>query len=262
MNTRTHTRTVVADARRTPVTWTDRGEGRPVLLLHGGGGPATVEDFADRLAATGGIRVLTPVHPGFEGTPRPAGLDGIAGLARLYARFAAGLGLRGVTVVGNSIGGWITAEMALAGGPGLAGFVLADAVGLRIEDAPIADFFSLTPDEVFDLGYHDPGRFRIDPASLPGPRRAAMAGNRETLRVYGGTSMADPTLLGRLPGAAGPSLVVWGAADRIVPVAHGHAYAAGLPGARLEVVPDAGHLPQLEAPDTLVRLVTRFIASL
>ena len=87
-----------------------------------------------------------------------------------------------------------------------------------------------------------------------------MAANREALRVYGGTTMADPTLLGRLPSARTPVLVVWGAADRIVPPEHGRAYAAALPGARFALIEDAGHLPQLETPETLLGLVTRFAA--
>ena len=62
-----------------PLTLTQRGEGRPVLLLHGGGGPLTVNAFADRLAAERPALVITPTHPGFNGTPRPEALLRIAG---------------------------------------------------------------------------------------------------------------------------------------------------------------------------------------
>src|SRR5215469_2751273 len=88
-----------------PVSYGDRGTGHPFLLLHGGGGPQSVTGFADQLAGAGPARVVTPVHPGFAGTPRPAGLNSITGLARLYVSLLDGLGLDGVTVVGNSIGG-------------------------------------------------------------------------------------------------------------------------------------------------------------
>src|SRR4051794_9587476 len=91
------------------------GAGRPVLLLHGGGGPQTVEPFGARLAAELGVRVVVPTHPGFGGTERPEGLTTIAGLAREYAGLLDELDLTGVTVVGNSIGGWIAAELALLG---------------------------------------------------------------------------------------------------------------------------------------------------
>ena len=67
------------------VTADDQGEGRPFLLLHGGGGPQTVAGFAELLAANGRARVITPAHPGFGGTPRPDWLDTMAGLAAVRA---------------------------------------------------------------------------------------------------------------------------------------------------------------------------------
>jgi pimeloyl-ACP methyl ester carboxylesterase len=70
--------------------------------------------------------------------------------------------------------------------------------------------------------------------------------------------MADAGLLGRLDHVDVPTLVVWGAADRIVPPEHGRAYADHIPGAQLAVVENAGHLPQLEAPDQLLSLVWDF----
>lgn len=242
------------------VTVTRHGAGRPVLLLHGGAGPQSVSGFAERLAAAGDVEVLVPVHPGFEGTVRPDALTTIRGLAALYADLLEALDLADVTVVGNSIGGWITAEMILLGSPRLTRAVLVDAVGLDLPQAPIVDFFSLTMDQVADLSYADPDAFRVDPSTFPPERQAVMAGNREALRVYGGTTMADPTLLDRLPKAAVPVLVVWGAADRIVLPEHGRAYAAALPDSRHTVIGDAGHLPQLETPEKLLVLVVDFMA--
>ncbi len=140
------------------------------------------------------------------------------------------LDLHGVVVVGNSIGGWTAAEMALLADARVAGVVLVDAVGLTSDTEPIVDFFSLTLDQVADLSYADPDRFRLDADALPDAARRAMAGNRAALLAYGGTSMADPTLLGRLPAVPVPALVVWGAADRVVAPSHGSAYAAAIPG--------------------------------
>lgn len=254
----------VPGAYTVPVTYTDQGAGRPVLLLHGGAGPFSVARFADLMSSSEPARVITPVHPGFDGTPRPEALASIRGLAAVYARLLRELGLTDVCVIGNSIGGWIAAELALAESAApdrrVSSVVLVDAAGLVVDDAPAADFFSLTLDEVAGLSYFNPDAFRINPAVLPEERRAAMAANRETLLVYGG-AMADPGLLGRLPAVSIPTLVVWGAADRMFPSEHGRAYASAIPGAEFRLITEAGHLPQLETPGELLTLAWQFAAA-
>src|SRR5580693_6637312 len=96
-----------------PVTYTESGAGQPVLLLHGGAGPFSVAGFAALMSAAG-YRVIVPVHPGFDGTPRPPELTTITGLGAVYASLLRELDLTDVCVIGNSIGGWIAAELALA----------------------------------------------------------------------------------------------------------------------------------------------------
>ncbi len=257
--TTTATLTVAADGiGAVPVTYSDRGTGPAFLLLHGGAGPQSVTGFADQLAEAGPARVITPVHPGFAGTPRPGGLDSVAGLARLYLLLLDELGLADVTVAGNSVGGWIAAEMAVAGSTRITGVALVDACGIEVPGHPVADFFSLTLDQVAELSYHDPGPFRIDPTAMTAEQRAAMAGNREALAVYGGTAMADPGLRARLGQVSVPALVVWGDSDRIVDPDYGRAYAAAIPGARFRLLPAAGHVPQIETPAQLLSAILGF----
>src|ERR1700722_17573955 len=112
------------------VNVTEYGEGRPFLLLHGGAGPQSVAGFAELLAAPG-ARVIVPVHPGFGGTARPEHLHSMRGLALTYARLLDELDLAGVTVIGNSIGGWIRAEMGINAGPRVSGGLLGDGGGLQ-----------------------------------------------------------------------------------------------------------------------------------
>ena len=241
------------------VTIDDRGEGRPVLLLHGGGGPQTVAGFADLLSATEHARVITPTHPGFGGSPRPADLHSIAGLAALYAALLDQRDLRDVILVGNSIGGWIAAELALLDNTRISSVVLVDAVGIEVPDHPVADFFSLTVDQVARFSYHDPAVFHAYAATLSEAQRAAMATNRAALAVYGGhPSMGDPTLRGRLAGITVPALVLWGDSDQIVDPDYGRAYAAAIPGARFQVLTATGHVPQIETPGQLLRAVWDF----
>jgi pimeloyl-ACP methyl ester carboxylesterase len=233
------------------VTLDDRGEGQPFMLLHGGGGPDTVAGFADLFAASHEVRVLSPIHPGFGGNPRPEELDTIGGLAALYVALIEDLDLSDVTVIGNSIGGWIAAEMALLESPRISGVILVDAVGIEVPGHPVADFFALTLEQVQTLGFHDPAPFRVDPASLPPAAQATAAANRVALSVYA-ARMSDPTLLERLSRLEIPTLVLWGDSDGIVDPDYGRAYAAAIPMARFQLLADAGHLPQIETPAQLL----------
>ena len=244
-----------------PVSYTERGAGHAIVLLHGGAGPQSVTAFADLLAQAQPARVIAPVHPGFAGTPRPARLASPSVLAGLYAAMLDELDLTGVTVIGNSVGGWIAAEMALTASPRIGSVVLVDAVGIEVPGHPVADFFSLTLDQVADLSYHDPDRFRVNPAAMTPEQRAAMAGNRQALADYAGTAMTDETLRRRLDRVSVPVCVLWGDSDRIADPDYGRAFAAAIPGAEFRLLHDTGHVPQLESPDLLLEAIREFTSA-
>ncbi|MEO6086428.1 MAG: alpha/beta hydrolase [Umezawaea sp.] len=234
----------------------DLGEGRPFLLLHGGGGPQTVAGFGALLAEHG--RVIVPVHPGYNGTELPESLAGMRALAGLYLGLLEELDLRDVIVVGNSMGGWIGAEMAASGSARISGLVLVNAVGLEVEGEPVVDIFPLTPGELAKLSFHDPAKFALDPGALPEGVRVVMASNRAALEVYGAAGMVDSTLRGRLAGVAVPTAVLWGESDEVVTPAYGRAFAAAIPGATFRLLPETGHVPQVETPGLLLDAVLEF----
>jgi pimeloyl-ACP methyl ester carboxylesterase len=246
----------LAGTGRVEVTVADYGSGQfPFLLLHGGAGPQSVTGFAEKFAAARDVRVLVPTHPGFGGTARPEALATIPGLAALYSALLDQLDLHDVTVIGNSIGGWISAEIALLKSPRVSGIVLIDAVGIEVPGHLVADFFSLTRDEVFNLSFHDPAPFRIDPATLPPAALAIAAGNRAAIAAYAGPSMSDATLADRLGTLDVPTLVLWGESDGIVDPDYGRAYAAAIPMARFQLLSETGHSPQLETPDQVLHAI-------
>jgi len=251
----THTVTLRPDLE---LTLTEAGTGRPVLILHGGGGPFTVASIANHLADT--MHTITLTHPGWNGTARPAWVSGIDDLALIYLHYLEDHGLHDVLVIGSSLGGWIGSEMAFRDGAGLiTGLILIDAGGIAVDGEPIRDFFSLSAREVAEYSFHDADRFYVDPATIPAAQAAIRQANMATMHVVAGDPyMHDPKLLSRLGRIQIPVLTIWGDSDRIFTPAYGAAYAAAFPDSRFEVIKDAGHLPHLEQPAATFALIDAY----
>jgi len=239
----------------------ESGTGRNILILHGGGGPGTMAALAAHLAET--AHVITPTHPGWDGTPRPESLATVAALADAYVRYLDDHDLKDVVVVGSSLGGWLGAEIALRDtAHRVTGLVIINGVGVNIPGQPITNISHFTPPEIAKVAYHDPSKFGAG-APPPTPERIAMMrANQATLAVFAGDPYCyDPTLLGRLKRIRIATLVLWGASDHVVTKDYGHAYAAAIPHARFETVAAAGHLPWLEQPAATFAPLDRFLAA-
>src|SRR5690349_18307410 len=129
--TRTGTRTLrVGPIGPVEVTLQDRDRTRPFLLLHGGGGVATMAGFADLL------------------TER----------TQAYVALLEQLDLADVTVIGNSFGGWLAAEIALRQSPRVSGAVIVDGMGITVEGHPMIDVRGLSPAEIQAYSWHDPSK--------------------------------------------------------------------------------------------------------
>lgn len=231
----------------------EKGSGRPHLLLHGGAGPRSMAGLAEALAQTG--RAVVPTHPGFNGQPRPSWFHRIDDLVLAYLALLERLDLQEVVVIGSSMGGWLAAELGLRASPRVAAIVLLNAVGLNStpDSGDIVDPSSLAPAERTAYAYHDPARFA--PVLNSPDAAAAMAANQQSLRTYAGQPfMHDPSLRTRLTSLPLPTLILWGESDRIVPLTYGQQFAAVIPNAHFQLVPQAGHFPQIEQ---LAEVVTR-----
>jgi pimeloyl-ACP methyl ester carboxylesterase len=246
------------------VTIDERGDataepGTGVLLLHGGAGPQSVAGLAAALSEH--AYVVTPTHPGFNGTPRVPWLDSAADLADAYLDLLVELGLDQVMVIGNSIGGWIAAEMALRDIQGrVASMVLLNANGIR-PDSPsqITDIRTVAPAAIGKLSFYNPA-FRPDFAAMSEEQRAVVAANQQTLAVYAGEDfMFAPKLRWRLHRVTVPVLVAWGEEDGVVTPAYGRAYAAALPNSSFKLIPEAGHFPQIEQPGAVLAAIGEFV---
>ncbi len=115
----------------------DRGDGRPIVVLHGTEKLETEAPLLALLARHG--RVVAPAHPGFGNSPLPDWIDSIDDLAYLYLDLLDKLALRDVVLVGLSMGGWIAAEMAVKCSHNLSHLVLVSPLGIKISDRETRD---------------------------------------------------------------------------------------------------------------------------
>jgi len=239
-----------------PVEILRRGAGRPLLYLHAGDGVEPSIPFLDRLSQA--FRVIAPSHPGFGASPL-SGLRDVDDLAYHYLDLIDALKLERPLVVGTSFGGWIAAEIAIRAPERLGALVLIDAVGIKTgspEQRTIADIFSLTPDAVKDLSYKRP-----QPASPPADLDAArrIAANQEALSRYAWSpTLHNPRLRRWLHRISVPTLILWGADDRIVAPDYGRAYADAIPGATFKLITDAGHFAEREQTEATAQAILAF----
>lgn len=238
------------------------GAGEPLLILHGAGGSEGPLRYAQALAEK--FTVYLPSHPGFGQSERPDWLETINDMAAFYNWFLESQGLYGCRAVGFSLGGWIAAEMLAAAGPVFSKALLVGSVGIKPQEGEIADVFIITPQQVVDLLFYDPGQapeYQQIFGQAPTPElAAALERNREmAVRVCWKPYMHDqrlPELLGRVNI---PTRIVWGREDALAPVECGRLYQEAIPGSDLVVIDNCGHLPHIEKPEEFLQAARDFL---
>lgn len=255
------------DVDESPVAWREAGEGDPILFLHGLGMTRTGWD-AQLEALADGHRCVAWDLPGY-GASAPLGDFSLVAAADAAAGLVERLG-GSAHVVGMSMGGMIALELALRHPERVRSLALVDtspAFGLDGTDpdawraarlapldagARIEDFAEpvlrgvMAPDP-------DPAAVAIAVASM---LRVPLAGLRQSIAALPAHDVRD-----RMGAIAAPTLVVVGELDEETPPSYAEALAAGIPGARLAVIPGAGHLTPFEAPDALSALLRDHVAA-
>jgi pimeloyl-ACP methyl ester carboxylesterase len=228
----------------------DRGRGLPILFLHPHIGLDPSAPVLAMLAENG--RLIAPSHPGFGHSERPANITTVDDLAYFYLDLMDALNLRDTLVIGVSLGAWIAAAIAVKSTARMARLVLGNPVGIKVggrETRDIPDIFAMLEGEFLDKAFADPAVGRRDYRVLAHDEVTVVARNREATALYAWSPyMHDPKLKGRLHRVRIPTLVLCGAADRLVGEAYGRAFAAAVPGAKFETIAGAGHFLHIEQP--------------
>jgi pimeloyl-ACP methyl ester carboxylesterase len=243
------------------LTYYVAGDGPPLLFLHGAGDQAGTWN-AVAPAFVGAYRVVAADLPG-HGASEPRAGDTlpmatvVAGSERLLAEITRE---RPAIVVGNSMGAWIATLLALRHPDSVARIVLVDG-GALPGDPGSPSLIPTTREEAAKLM-----AMLRDPASPPIPdwqlddlvRRAPSGATARMMRDLPG--LISHLLYGRLGEITVPADLLWGASDRLMPLAYAERMAAQLPAARLTVIDHCGHVPQLECPERFEEALAAVLA--
>jgi len=263
------------------LSYVDIGEGEspPVVLIHGLGGQW--RNWLENIPALAQQRrVIAPDLPGFGESDMPGEDVSVSGYARAVDALCAHLGLGPAVFVGNSMGGFVAAELAVEFPERVERLVLVDAAGMvpatrhRHRSVAVLELTGF-------LGARLAASYRAV-AARPRLRRLAL----RTVAHRPDRLCADLVLEGllapitpayrkalnatlgylswewgeRLRSVRAPTLVVWGDSDVIIPVRHGDEYCERIPDARSLVLEDTGHVPMVERPRTFNRALLEFMA--
>jgi len=242
------------------------GQGPKLLYLHSAGADAEWGEAHELLARD--FTVHMPSHPGFGESTGLEDVDDVLDLALHYADLQDACGLRGAAIVGTSFGGWIAAELAALYPERVQTLVLVDALGLWLDAHPIAEIFGTTPPELAQRMFYDQQHpiaalmhafttISAIPEEIALPQMKIL---EAVAKVGWNPYLHDPKLARRLGRVTASTLVVWGEQDRVTPLAYGERYRDLIPRARLAVLERCGHLPPVERPDELARVVRGFLS--
>jgi pimeloyl-ACP methyl ester carboxylesterase len=263
----------------TPVNYMEIGQGElePIVFVHGLGGQW--QNWLENIPrAALERRVIAMDLPGFGCTPEPRDKITIPGYARWVDALCERLSLGRVDMVGNSMGGYIAAEVAIQFPERIDQLILVSAAGITSSDVARRPIMTAGRVATAMVTYGAARHRQI--ASRPKSRHMALA----LVARYPSLLRADLAYEGffkgagkpgfddalracleydfrdRLPEIRHPTLIVWGEKDSIIPVKDAHEFERLIPDSRKAVMKNTGHIPMAERPGTFNDLMMEFLA--
>ena len=256
------------------------GTGRPLLLLHGfGANSYTWRHLIKEIPS--GYETYAIDLKGFGRSAKSVdGRYSLADHAGLIFGFVERLGLRSVSLVGNSMGGGVailTALRLIDVDMPPDRLVLLDSIAypqpipafMSVLRTPILNYLAtaLVPAEVqvrsiLKLAYYDPGK--IEAASVKAYARPLREPGARHALIETAKKIIPPDLsrlTARYPDIASPTTIIAGAKDRIVPLSVAHRLHAALPNATLSVIAKTGHMPHEETPEKAIPLIVQALSN-
>jgi pimeloyl-ACP methyl ester carboxylesterase len=276
---RKHQRWVMLDDQ--PVNVIELGDGPPLVFVHGlsGSWPNWLEQLP---AFAAEHRVIALDLPGFGHSPMPTERISISGYARLLDRLLDTLEIDAAAVVGNSMGGFVGAELAISFPQRVERLVLVSAAGISTYDhrgavrtvpvlrraermltaytawmASKSDTVARRPrlrDATLNVVARHPSR-------LPAPLAAELLrGSGKPGFIQALEANLDYDFRERLPEIACPTLIVWGEDDRVITARDAAVFEELIPNSRVVMYADTGHVAMLERPTEFNALLEEFLS--
>ena len=238
------------------------GAGPAVIFLHGASGAGQWQPFMQALAEH--YDLIVPEHPGFGASDTPEWLDNIGDLAYFYLDFLTALDLQDVHLIGASLGGWVAAELATRNSSRLKSLTLVAPAGIHLKGVPKGDIFLWTAEQTAQNLFHDQSYAQQQLAQLAEldqeQQLTALKNRISTAQLCWQPRLYNPHLAKWLHRITTPTLLLWGAEDKVMPAAYGPAWQTLISGAGLKTFEQCGHLPHIEQPVQFAGAVREFIA--
>ena len=241
----------------------EKGAGAPVGFLAGLGGMPAWLPMLDSLASR--FRVVVPSLPGFPGGADYEPLDDLLDWILAATDLHEAAGLAGGDLIGASFGGALAAEIAALRPDLVRRLVLIAPYGLFDEGEPIADVFAQKPQTAAQILSSKPDAYdayRARPNSVDEMEwtltqiRADMAAARVLW------PLGDTRLRKRLPRITQPTLLIWGADDKVIAPAYAGRFAELIAGpTKVVTVAGAGHTAEFDAPEPVAKAIADFLAA-
>lgn len=243
----------------TVIHYLEAGQGPALVLVHGLG--ASAESWRDsmRLLAKG-YRVIALDLPGYGKSDKPRGDYSIPHYAAVIGEFIDALGVDRVALAGNSMGGWMAVLAALERPEKVSHLILVNSAGLQRGKYPPVNLNPGTKEEQKALMlalFADPSFVTPKAVDAQWEYRKEIRGTVNAMleALKAGAQPLDD----RLKDIKVPTLIIWGRKDALIPAEFAERFARGIPGSRLAMIEDAGHLPQIEKPHAFSRAVRGFV---
>jgi len=274
---RTLVKTVQVQGHR--MAYLDAGKGHPVILIHGFGGSMWQWEY-QQPALSAVHRVITPDLLGSGLSDKPDLAYTPTEMVELFREFMDRVGVQRATLVGNSIGAGLAIGMALTYPDRVDRLVLISGFPDRVREKLRSPMFrravdSWVPIWLARLGNWLAGRWLTrdvlsevvyDRGLLtPAVIERSYLNRRQPglipplLTLMRNLPLWEEGFARRLSQVRSPTLIVWGAEDRLFPPQVGRDLHAALPGSSFALIPEAGHIPQWERPDEVNRVLLNFL---